>query len=73
MNWRFWRKPVSLDHLPAANVEAATIAERESKARLERTRLERGEVERLAERLRALRRENHFADKIQATFSERHE
>ena len=73
MNWKFWRKEQNLDHLPAANLEAATTAEVLAKRRLAETKQERNEVSRIAERLRTLRRENHFAEAIEATLSERHE
>lgn len=73
MKWSFWRGDHSIDHLPAANVEAAETAERTAKGLQDKTRADRSEVARLAERLRALRRENHFAEAIQATLSERHE
>lgn len=73
MKWPRWRKEPCLDHLPSADLEAASSAEELATERLAEVKNERTEISRLAERLRELRRENHFAEKIQATFSERHE
>ncbi len=73
MKWPFWRNEAPLDHLPSANVEAASNAEKRASAQLAQTRENGKEVSRIAERLRTLRRENHFAEKIEATFSERYE
>lgn len=73
MKWPYWRERDSIDHLPSANVEAATLAEERASAQLAETREKGKEVSRIAERLRTLRRENHFAEKIEATFSERYE
>lgn len=73
MKWRFWRKHDSLEGYPAANLEAASSAEATVTEYRKQVRADRKEVATLAERLRTLRRENHFAEKIEATFSERYE
>ncbi len=73
MKWPPWRTEPCLDHLPAADLGAAESAEALADERLKEVKRERSEISRIAERLRELRRENHFAEKIQATFSERHE